>query len=71
MNQPFCVTEDAQVFIAEAEADDGCVSMRLISGAGIEVPEAWAGRAQEKADLLERRLSRLENQLGLSPLGGR
>lgn len=70
MNQPFCVTEDGQVFISEAEADDGCASMRLISGAGIEMPEAWAERAQEKADLLERRLLRIEHALGISGAAG-
>ncbi|MBJ2254737.1 hypothetical protein JFT59_26445 [Pseudomonas sp. MF6784] len=68
MNHPFGVTENGQIVISGTAIDEGCVSMRLVSGAGIEVPEGWGERAQENADLLERRLARLEQALGLLPL---
>lgn len=68
MNQPFGVTKDGQTFISKAEVNDGCVSMRLVTSAGIEMPDGWAERAKEKADLLERRLSRLEKELDLPQL---
>lgn len=68
MNQPFGVTEDGQVVVSVAGIDEVSTSMRLFSGASIEMPEGWAGRSQEKADLLERRLSRIEAALGMPPL---
>jgi hypothetical protein len=43
----------------------------IVSAAGISLPADFAEKAQEKADLLERRLSRLESALGLSPMDGR
>lgn len=66
MSQPFEVTESGQVVISQAAVDDACISQFLVSGAGFALPEDWAERSQEKADLLERRLLRLENALGLS-----
>lgn len=68
MNTPFGVNEDGRIFISEAQVKEGCMPIRIVSGMGIEMPEGWAERAQEKADLLERRLSRLENAMGLNPL---
>jgi len=49
------------------------VSQHLITAHrfGIELPEGFGKDVEEKADLLERRLSRLENELGLSPLDAR
>ena len=38
------------------------------SGFGIGLPEELAVGAQEKADLLERRLSRIESALGFNPI---
>jgi hypothetical protein len=35
---------------------------------GIALPEDFGKESQEKADLLERRLSRIESALGLSPI---
>ena len=68
MSQPFEVTEGGQVVISRAAIDDASVSQFLFSGAGLGLPEDWAQRSQEKADLLERRLSRIESALGLSPI---
>lgn len=50
----------------------GC-SQFLVSAEefGVSLPENFGVESKEKADLLERRLSRLENALGLSPLGDR
>ena len=71
MNQPFEVTESGQVVISQAEIDEACVSQFLVSGARVALPKDWAERQQEKADLLERRLARIESKLGFSPLGDR
>lgn len=37
---------------------------------GIALPEDFGKESQEKADLMERRLSRLEHALGLDPTYG-
>lgn len=37
---------------------------------GIALPEDFGKESQEKADLMERRLSRLEQALGLDPIYG-
>ncbi|MBI6621640.1 hypothetical protein YA0783_25460 [Pseudomonas corrugata] len=68
MNNPFGVNEEGRVFISDAQVKEGCMSIRLVSGIGIEMPDGWAERAQEKADLLEHRLSRIEQALGLSSI---
>ena len=68
MSQPFAVTENGQVVFSQVAVDDACVSQLMVSGVGIELPEGWAEHSQEKADLLERRLSRLELALNLDPL---
>jgi len=49
------------------------VSQHLVAADrfGIELPKGFGKDAKEKADLLERRLSRLESELGLSPLDAR
>ena len=63
MNQPFALNDDGSVSILN--------SQMIVSGVGISLPEDWGQKQQEKADLLERRLSRLESELGLSPLDDR
>lgn len=68
MNQPFAVADGGSVFISDAEVRK---SQMIVSAAGISLPADFAEKAQEKADLLERRLSRLESALGLSPMDGR
>lgn len=65
MDQPFEVTEGGQAVISRAAVDDASVSQHLFSGAGLGLPEDWAQRSQEKADLLERRLRRIELALGI------
>ena len=65
MNQPFAVADDGSVFISDAEVR---TSQMIVSAAGISLPADFAEKAQEKADLLERRLARLEKKLGLNPL---
>ena len=68
MSQLFAVTEEG-VFLSEAIF----CSQMLVAPAkfGIGLPEVLGNDAQEKADLLERRLSRLEQALGLDPICGR
>ncbi|AXJ04904.1 hypothetical protein CFN16_12485 [Pseudomonas fluorescens] len=49
----------------------GVVSSQMLVSAerfGIALPEDFGKGSQEKADLLERRLSRLEQALGFTPL---
>lgn len=53
MNQPFAVVEDGHVFINEAEI---LKSQMIVSAAGVSLPADFGEKAQEKADLLERRL---------------
>ncbi|WP_415262379.1 hypothetical protein [Pseudomonas chlororaphis] len=63
MNQPF-----------EAAGDDFINNWSIIvdgdrfAGVGLGLPEDCGKNAQAKADLLERRLSRLEKALGLDPI---
>jgi hypothetical protein len=65
MNQPFAFNEEGMTFINESEIRKSQV---IISGAGASLSPDFAEKAQEKADLLERRLARLEKQLGLNPI---
>lgn len=68
MSQPLAVTEEG-VFLSEAVF----FSQMLVAPAkfGIGRPDVLGNDAQEKADLLERRLLRLEQALGLDPICGR
>lgn len=65
MNQPFAIDENGRNYINESEI---LKDQMIVSAAGISLPADFAEKAQEKADLLERRLARLENELGLNPL---
>lgn len=60
MNQPFAINDEGAVSILG--------SQMIASGVGIALPDDWEQKQQEKADLLERRLVRLEKELGLAPL---
>ena len=62
MNQPFAFDEEGQVFISEAEILKG---QMIVSAVGVSLPPDFAEKAQEKADLLERRLRRIELALGI------
>ncbi|WP_339479949.1 hypothetical protein [Pseudomonas sp. RL_5y_Pfl2_73] len=42
-------------------------SQMIVSAAGVSLPADFGEKDQEKAELLERRLSRLERALGLDP----
>ncbi|MCF5058327.1 hypothetical protein GIW54_09920 [Pseudomonas proteolytica] len=65
MNQPFAFDEEGRAFINESEI---LKSQMAVSAVGVSLPPDFAEKAQEKADLLERRLSRLEQALGLPSL---
>lgn len=60
MNQPFAVADDGSVFISDSEIRK---SQMIVSAAGISLPADFAEKAQEKADLLERRLLKLEAEI--------
>mgnify|MGYP007010095273 CR=1 FL=1 len=64
MNQPFAVAEDGHVFVSDAVLK----SQAIVSAVGVSLPADFGERAEEKADLLERRLSRLEQAFGLEPI---
>lgn len=64
MNQPFARTEDGSVFISDAVLK----SQAIVTAVGVSLPSDFAEKSQAKADLLERRLVRLEKELGLAPL---
>jgi len=63
MNQPFEVS-DHEIRIS----GDVIIDAGRFAGIGIGLPDELAVDAQEKADLMERRLSRLEAALGLEPI---
>lgn len=65
MDQPFALDEEGRVFISESEIRK---SQMIVSAVGVSLPPDFAEKAQEKADLLERRLARLEKRLGLDPI---
>ncbi len=65
MTQPFAFDEEGQVFISEAEVLKG---QMIVSPVGVSLPPDFAEKSQDEADLLERRLSRLELALNLDPL---
>ncbi|MDD0980406.1 hypothetical protein [Pseudomonas shahriarae] len=65
MNQPFAFDEEGRAFINESEI---LTSQMIVSAVGVSLPPDFAEKAQEKADLLERRLVRLEKELGFNPL---
>jgi hypothetical protein len=65
MIQSFLVEDDGSVSINGAEV---LQSQMVLAGAGAGLPQDWGDRQREKADLLERRLSRLESALGLNPI---
>ncbi|EJH4830435.1 hypothetical protein [Pseudomonas aeruginosa] len=58
--------QDGTVEINEADVSDAVVSPLSVIGIGL--PEGFAEEAEKKAELLERRLSRVEEVLGLSPV---
>ncbi|WP_223496385.1 hypothetical protein [Pseudomonas sp. A-RE-26] len=64
MNQPFAFDEEGRAFINESEI---LKSQMIVSAVGVSLPPDFAEKAQEKADLLERRLVRLEKELGFNP----
>lgn len=64
MNQPFALDEEGRAFINESEI---LKSQMIVSAVGVSLPPDFAEKAQEKADLLERRLVRLEKELGFNP----
>lgn len=63
MNQPFEVGKRKTSIQHSVIVEAG-----RFAGVGIGLPDEFAVGAQEKADLLERRLVRLEKELGLNPL---
>ncbi|AJO76501.1 hypothetical protein [Pseudomonas sp. MRSN 12121] len=63
MNQPFEAAGDHFINNWSIIVDGG-----RFAGIGLGLPEEFGKEAQEKADLLERRLSRLEKALGLDPI---
>lgn len=63
MSKSFEVLDD-ETFINSAFIVDA----GRFAGFGIGLPEEFALGAQEKADMLERRLSRIESALGLNPI---
>lgn len=65
MSQPFVIDEEGRAFIKGSEI---LKSQILVSGIGLSLSPDFADKAQEKADLLERRLTRLEKELGLDPI---
>ncbi len=65
MSQSFGIFEDGQLFIRESEMRK---SQLFLSGVGVSLPPDFAELTQEKADRLERRLARVEQELGLAPL---
>ena len=65
MTQPFEVSDRETRISGAVIIDAG----RFV-GIGIGLPDELAVDAQEKADLLERRLLRIERALGLSPICG-
>lgn len=60
MNQPFEM-RDNEAHIAGAVIIDA----GRLAGIGVGLPEGFGEKSQDAADLLERRLSRLEKELGL------
>lgn len=67
MNRPF-VIDDGRVYITSTET---LKSQIIVSGLGIGLPDDFSCREKNKADVLERRLQRLEATLGLRPLDDR
>jgi hypothetical protein len=61
MSQPFAFDEEGRAYVNESEI---LKDQMIVSAAGISLPADFAEKAQEKADLLERRLRRLEAALG-------
>jgi len=62
------VTSDGKTIVAGIGIG---ASQFLVSAESFGLPEDFGKDAQMKADLLERRLSRLEQTLGLEPICGR
>lgn len=62
MNQSFASAGDGQVFITEAEIRESQIAF---SDAGVSLSPDFAEKTREKADLLERRLRRIELALGI------
>lgn len=73
-----------EIYMHHIKLDVTKAGQRIVAGIGVGIPEAQhlvsadrfaicvdAGNAETaKADLVERRLARLESELGLTPLGG-
>lgn len=65
MQAPFVVTADGTLCISEAAITE---SRLICPGLGLGLSESFGEEAQKQADLLERRLSRIEQTLGLGPI---
>lgn len=63
MNQPFEILDREAHITGAVIIDSG-----RFAGIGIGMPEGLGDESQEKADLIERRLLRLETALGLEPV---
>lgn len=64
MNQTFEMSDNEAHIAGAVIIDTG-----RFAGIGIGLPEGFREKSQEAADLLERRLSRLEKELGLPKIG--
>lgn len=64
MSEPFAIIEGGAVVISEAEI----ARAQILSLGAPGLPEGFGAEAQREAARLERRLTRIENALGLSPL---
>jgi len=65
MSKSFEVAEDGALTINEAEI---LGSQFIFSDVGLTLSEDFGRQVQEKADLLEHLLSRIESTLGLKPM---
>jgi hypothetical protein len=63
MNQPFEIAEEKPSITGSVIVDAA-----RFAGAGLGLPEDFAKESQEKADLIDRRLSRIEQALNLYPV---
>lgn len=64
---------DKSLELSEGKANTSSkvmIDAERFSGVGMGLPEGFGERTQEEADLLERRLSRLEQALGLGAICG-
>lgn len=64
MSNPFII-QDGNVIIEGAE---NSYHLAEFSGVGVGLPSDFGAESQKQADLLERRLCRIESVLGLGPI---